>query len=502
MTVQVADGNGGFDTQAIAVTVTNVNEAPVITSGAAVNAAENQTSVTTVTSSDVDGGAPVYSINGGADAALFSINPTTGVLSFNSAPNFEAPADAGANNVYNVTVQVADGNGGTATQAIAVTVTNVNEAPVNTVPGAQATSQGATLVFSSANGNAITIADADAGAASLQVTLTATSGTLTLGGTAGLAFTGGANGSATMTFTGSVASINTALNGLAFAPTAGYTGSATLQIVTNDQGNSGSGGALADTDVVPISVTSASLWVSSVGSASVPPGAGGTSWTDGQVVSFGNPNLALGAGTTGGTFSSVFNIDAFAADGDANINGLHRVSRAVTIGSGGNTISLQAGDVLLTTAASETLGGVAVTNRQSCCSVPTTAGDYSAARSPCCSDDPADGKIRRLDPGRDADGRRRGDSGVRRVPVRAQGATHEKHIWRFTPSGAGAGTTSGTLTQFIDGATANSLKRCMASSWSSRPRRWAGKPQCRRASCCCLWNPTAAAAAWATTGSW
>ncbi|MGH9893008.1 MAG: cadherin domain-containing protein, partial [bacterium] len=86
--------------------------------------------VTTVTSSDVDGGAPTYSIIGGADQGVFSINGATGALTFNTAPNFEAPADAGADNVYDVTVQVSDGNGGTAMQAIAVTVTNVNEPPV------------------------------------------------------------------------------------------------------------------------------------------------------------------------------------------------------------------------------------------------------------------------------------------------------------------------------------------------------------------------------------
>jgi len=49
-------------------------------------------------------------------------------LSFQNAPDFEAPADAGTNNVYDVTVQVSDGTY-TATQAIAVTVTNVNEVP-------------------------------------------------------------------------------------------------------------------------------------------------------------------------------------------------------------------------------------------------------------------------------------------------------------------------------------------------------------------------------------
>ena len=139
--MQVSDGSL-TDTQAIAVTVTNVAEnAPVITSDgggatAAVNVAENSTAVTTVTASDPDPGTLfTYSIVGGADAAQFTINATTGVLSFVAAPNFEAPTDAGGNNVYDVTVQVSDGSL-TDTQAIAVTVTNVNEnAPVITSNG-------------------------------------------------------------------------------------------------------------------------------------------------------------------------------------------------------------------------------------------------------------------------------------------------------------------------------------------------------------------------------
>ena len=60
-----------------------------------------------------------------------------GVLSFIAAPNFEAPTDAGANNVYDVQVQVSDGTL-IDTQAIAVTVTNQNEAPtiISTAGGA------------------------------------------------------------------------------------------------------------------------------------------------------------------------------------------------------------------------------------------------------------------------------------------------------------------------------------------------------------------------------
>ncbi|MGH3064810.1 MAG: cadherin domain-containing protein [Gaiellaceae bacterium] len=132
VTVLVSDGNGGSDTQAIAVTVTNVNEfTPVITSNgggasAAVSVPENQTAVTDVDATDGDGDVLTYSIAGGPDAARFAIVPATGALTFVIPPNFEAPTDVGANNVYDVVVQASDGTFSD-TQAIAVTVTDVVE---------------------------------------------------------------------------------------------------------------------------------------------------------------------------------------------------------------------------------------------------------------------------------------------------------------------------------------------------------------------------------------
>src|SRR5207247_421974 len=105
------------------------------------------------------------------------------------------------------------------------------------------------LVFSSANGNQIAIADVDAGSSVVQVALVSTHGWLTLSGTSGLTFSAGDGTSdAIMTFTGTIGNINAALNGMSFAPYPNYNGSAGVQIVTNDQGNSGSGGSLSDTD--------------------------------------------------------------------------------------------------------------------------------------------------------------------------------------------------------------------------------------------------------------
>ena len=187
VTVQVSDGSL-TDTQAIVVAVTATNDnAPTITShgggaSASVNVAEQGTAVATITATDADLPAQTltYSITGGADAARFTIDGSSGALSFVAAPDHEAPVDAGADNVYEVTVRVADGNGGTDSQTIAVTVTNVNDAPVNTVPGAQNTNEDTALVFSPGNGNPISIGDVDAGVNTVEVTLIATNGTTTL----------------------------------------------------------------------------------------------------------------------------------------------------------------------------------------------------------------------------------------------------------------------------------------------------------------------------------
>ena len=66
-----------------------------------------------------------YSLSG-TDAALFTVVPATGVVSM-VARDFETPADAGANNVYNVTLVVTDADANTASAPFTVTVTDVIE---------------------------------------------------------------------------------------------------------------------------------------------------------------------------------------------------------------------------------------------------------------------------------------------------------------------------------------------------------------------------------------
>jgi hypothetical protein len=100
-----------------------------ITSGsgatAALNVAEGSTAVTTVAATQ---SALVYSITGGADAAKFSINSSTGALTFVPAPDYEIPTDFDANNTYIVEVTATDpGNSETDVQTITITIADVAE---------------------------------------------------------------------------------------------------------------------------------------------------------------------------------------------------------------------------------------------------------------------------------------------------------------------------------------------------------------------------------------
>jgi glucose/arabinose dehydrogenase len=100
------------------------NRPPAITSPAAANAAENSNgTVYTATATDPDGNALTFSLSGGADRALFSISGG-GALSFAQPPDFENPADADVNNVYQVQLAVSDGMTST-TFDLSLTVTNV-----------------------------------------------------------------------------------------------------------------------------------------------------------------------------------------------------------------------------------------------------------------------------------------------------------------------------------------------------------------------------------------
>lgn len=214
---------------------------------------------------------------------LSSYNPSTGVLSLSSSEPLATLAQWQAalrsvkytnssddlNTVdRSITFIVNDGLVNSDAVTKVVTVTAVNDAPVNSVPGDQEVKQDAVLVFNTTNTNLISVSDVDAGANPILVTLEATNGLLTLSGTVGLTFTiGDGVSNSAMTMTGNIASINQALDGLSFTPTAGYNGPASIEIITNDQGFSGGGGAQADMSTIAITVKPINPKVISVGTS-------------------------------------------------------------------------------------------------------------------------------------------------------------------------------------------------------------------------------------------
>ena len=133
--VSAINTNGTGAPSNTAHATTDANAAPLFSSPAAFTAAENQTAAGTVQASDADSVDVVtgYAVVRGADASKFTIVAATGVLTFASVPNFEAPGDADGDNAYVVVVRATSGAGArvkTADQTITVTVTDMgDEAP-------------------------------------------------------------------------------------------------------------------------------------------------------------------------------------------------------------------------------------------------------------------------------------------------------------------------------------------------------------------------------------
>ena len=188
------------------------------------------------------------------DGTQSQINAALGTLVYQGNVNFSG-SDT-------LTVLSTDSSGLTATSTVGITVNHVNQAPTNTLPGPQSTNQNTALVFSSANGNAITVSDSDSGGNPEQETLNVNNGTLSLSQTTGLTFSAGTGtNNASMTFTGTLANINAALNGLTYNPTGGFSGSDTLTVSTNDLGNTGVGGTQTTTSTLGITVAPPSFIV-------------------------------------------------------------------------------------------------------------------------------------------------------------------------------------------------------------------------------------------------
>ena len=121
--VTASDGTSSVS-QTMSINISNVNEVPQISALSSTQSPdENQTSIVSVSASDPDANTNLtYSISG-TDSSLFSIS-SSGVLTFKTAPDYETPGDADADNYYQINVVVSDGSL-SVTQAITIQVQNV-----------------------------------------------------------------------------------------------------------------------------------------------------------------------------------------------------------------------------------------------------------------------------------------------------------------------------------------------------------------------------------------
>ncbi|MCY4616748.1 MAG: cadherin domain-containing protein [Chloroflexi bacterium] len=116
VTVAVHDGKASDGTESTAtddtirvtINIEDVDEPPVVTGSATRTVRENSTAVATYSASDPEGATTTFTWSlAGADSDDLAIS-SSGVLTFDPAPNFEAPTDTGGDNTYNVTIRATD----------------------------------------------------------------------------------------------------------------------------------------------------------------------------------------------------------------------------------------------------------------------------------------------------------------------------------------------------------------------------------------------------------
>ncbi len=113
----------------LAAPVAADNTAPSITTSAALRHAENDVAaVTTLSATDAESDTITWSLSG-TDAGLFAVDATSGLLTFNTPPNFEDAQDEDGDNSYQVTVTATDDGtpSESSTLEVTVRVTNKNE---------------------------------------------------------------------------------------------------------------------------------------------------------------------------------------------------------------------------------------------------------------------------------------------------------------------------------------------------------------------------------------
>lgn len=246
----LTDGAGGISMATVRVTIIPVNDPPEAPPYSFSTLEDTGFTLQWNTARDAEGDLVNLTNAGPASANGGTVVKVGDTLTYTPPLNFSG-TDTFSYTVVDNGTTAGTNDFKTATGTVTVTVSAVNDAPVITVPGAQTLNEDTALVLTN-----VSVVDVDAGNGPLLVSLLATNGTLTLSTTNGLTFSTGANGMPSMTFTSTLASLNIALSNLTYQPLPNSNGLDQISLSVNDQGNTGSGGALADAKTILVSITS------------------------------------------------------------------------------------------------------------------------------------------------------------------------------------------------------------------------------------------------------
>ncbi|MDF1884453.1 tandem-95 repeat protein, partial [Sulfurimonas sp. SAG-AH-194-C21] len=145
-TYKISDGDINSNTVTVSLTVTIVNDAPSVATSKAQGIVENSTTPILIVARDIDdtNSSLSYSMLSGKDSSFFTFNTTSKELKFTTARNYEVPADANGDNIYDVDINVTDDSDGWIVRTFNVRIGNVSdtvllippviEVPVETEP--------------------------------------------------------------------------------------------------------------------------------------------------------------------------------------------------------------------------------------------------------------------------------------------------------------------------------------------------------------------------------
>ena len=148
--IRAKDEHNSYDEKRLTIHVTDVfeNAPPSFQSDGNLTVQENTTFIYDFNATDSDGDIFTYSILHGPDASLFDLNQSSGALTFFSPKDYEAPEDNNTDNVYQLTIQVAD-SGAPILLNLNIEVTDVfeNAAPSFQSDGNLTVSENTTFVY-------------------------------------------------------------------------------------------------------------------------------------------------------------------------------------------------------------------------------------------------------------------------------------------------------------------------------------------------------------------